>query len=169
MSISYRNAGLDDAEAIDRIFRESFIDTFAHLYRPEDLEAFLIKFSLDAWRAELGDGRFTFRLAEADNQPIGFVKLGPPELPIQANGPWLELRQLYVLNEWRGAGAARELMDWALAEAKASGVEDLYLTVYTDNHRARRFYEKYGFVEVGPYAFMVGEQADEDIIMKVRL
>ena len=169
VNVTYRTAGVDDAQAIDRVFRDSFLDTFAHLYRPEDLEAFLGKFTLDAWKSELGDERFKFRLAEADGQPIGFVKLGPPELPVDADGPWIELRQLYVLNEWRGAGAARELMDWALAEAKASGVKDLYLTVYTDNHRARRFYEKHGFVEVGPYAFMVGEQADEDIILKVRL
>jgi ribosomal protein S18 acetylase RimI-like enzyme len=60
-------------------------------------------------------------------------------------------------------------MDWALAEAKARGGEELYLTVYTENWRARGFYEKYGFVEVGPYAFMVGEQADEDLIMRVDL
>ena len=169
MNVTYRRAGLDDAAAIDHIFRSSFVDTFAHLYRPEDLEAFLAKFTIEAWTAELGDERFTFRLAEADGQPIGFVKLGPPELPVDADGDWVELRQLYVLNEWRGAGAARELMDWALAEGKARGVEDMYLTVYTENHRARRFYDRYGFVEVGPYAFMVGEQADEDIIMRKRL
>jgi diamine N-acetyltransferase len=45
----------------------------------------------------------------------------------------------------------------------------MYLTVYTDNHRARRLYGRYGFEEVGPYSFMVGEQADEDIIMKLAL
>lgn len=169
MTISYRKAEPGDAAAIDRVFRTSFCDTFAHLYRPEDLEAFLSKFTLDAWAAELEDGRYVFQLAEADGQLIGFVKLGPPELPVKANGPAIELRQLYVLREWRGVGAARALMDWALAEAKARGGQELYLTVYTENWRARSFYEKYGFVEVGPYKFMVGSQADEDIIMRVGL
>lgn len=169
MNITYRRAGVGDASAIDRTFRSSFVDTFAHLYRPEDLEAFLGKFTLDAWQSELGDERFLFRLAEADGEPIGFVKLGPQELPVHADGSWIELRQLYVLNEWRGAGAARGLMDWALAEGKARGAAEMYLTVYTENWRARRFYERFGFVEVGPYAFMVGEQADEDIIMRVGL
>ena len=169
MTISYRGGDPVDAAAIDRLFRTSFCDTFAHLYRPEDLEAFLSKFTLDAWAGELSDERYAFQVAEAGGQVIGFVKLGPPELPVEGKRPWIELRQLYIANEWRGAGAARELMDWALAEAKARGGVELYLTVYTENWRARRFYEKYGFVEVGPYAFMVGEQADEDLIMRVDL
>jgi RimJ/RimL family protein N-acetyltransferase len=33
------------------------------------------------------------------------------------------------------------------------------------NERARRFYDRYGFEAVGRYDFMVGNQADEDIIM----
>lgn len=169
MNVTYRRAGLDDARAIDHVFRTTFIDTFAHLYRPEDLEAFLAKFSLDAWTSELADDRFEFRLAEAEGEPIGFAKIGPPELPVDSAEPWVELRQLYVMNEWRGAGAARDLMDWVIAEARTRGAAKLFLTVYTDNHRARRFYEKYGFVEVGPYAFMVGDQADEDIIMRKSL
>lgn len=169
MNVTYRSPGVADASAIDNVYRASFMDTFAHLYRPEDLEAFLAKFTIDAWKAELADERYVFQLAEVDDLPIGFAKLGPPELPVDSSEPWIELRQLYVINEWRGAGAARALMDWALAEAKARGARDMVLTVYTDNHRARRFYDRYGFVEVGPYAFMVGEQADEDIIMRKSL
>lgn len=169
MTISYRRAGPEDAATIALLFRTSFCDTFAHLYRPENLAAFLSKFTLDVWTAELRDERYAFQVAEADGQVIGFAKLGPPELPVEGKRPWIELRQLYISNEWRGAGAARDLMNWALAEAKARGGEELYLTVYTENRRARRFYEKYGFVEVGPYAFMVGEQADEDLIMRVDL
>ena len=169
MTISYRDAGPDDAATIDRIFRTSFCDTFAHLYRPQDLQAFLSEFTLEGWRSELDDARFAFRLAEAGQEPIGYAKLGPPELPVQPNGPAIELRQLYLLHQWRGAGAARSLMDWVLEEAKARGGTELYLTVFTENWRARRFYERYGFVEVGPYRFMVGEHVDEDIIMRLAL
>ena len=82
MTITYRQATIEDAPAIDRVFRESFCDTFAHLYRPQDLEAFLSVFTLDAWRFELGDERFAFRVAEAEGQVVGYVKLGPPALPV---------------------------------------------------------------------------------------
>jgi RimJ/RimL family protein N-acetyltransferase len=56
-----------------------------------------------------------------------------------------------------------------LDEARRRGALDLYLTVYVDNHRARRFYEGYGFEFVGPYTFMVGNHADEDHIMRLAL
>ena len=80
-----------------------------------------------------------------------------------------ELRQLYVLQPWHGTEVARTLMEWVLAEARARGAEQIFLSVFIDNHRARRFYERYGFEAVGTYAFMVGTHADEDIIMRAVL
>jgi len=60
-------------------------------------------------------------------------------------------------------------MDWSNEEARRQGADDLYLSVFVDNHRARRFYERYGFEFVGLYAFMVGTHADEDHVMRLRL
>lgn len=169
MSVSYRDARRDDLRAIDRVFRTSFCDTFAHLYRSADLDAFLARFTGEAWQSEFDDPRYAFRLAEAAGEAVGFVKLGPPALPVEANGRALELRQFYILKDHHGSGIATQLMDWALEEARRRGVEQLYLTVFTENHRARRFYERYGFEAVGRYDFMVGSHADEDIIMKKSL
>ena len=169
MTISYRDGVRADIAAIDRVFRMSFCDTFAHLYRPQDLDAFLAKFTPDAWRQEIESPEYAFRIAEAEGEVVGYAKVGPSALPVEAAGPATELRQIYVLKQWHGSGIARALMDWAIAEARRREVAELYLTVYTDNHRARRVYERYGFEEVGPYAFMVGEQADEDIIMRLKL
>jgi ribosomal protein S18 acetylase RimI-like enzyme len=60
-------------------------------------------------------------------------------------------------------------MDWTVAEAERRGAKELYLTVYVENHRARRFYDRYGFEAVGRYDFMVGTHADEDVIMRKAL
>ena len=166
--MNFRDAGPADAAAIDRIFRTSFCDTFAHIYREEDLHAFLADFTLEAWEAELADTTFAFRIAEA-GEPAGFVKLAPLKLPVETDAPAIELRQLYVLKEHHGAGIAAQLMDWAFGEARRRGAEELYLTVYVENHRARRFYQRYNFVPVGRYDFMVGSHVDEDIILRKSL
>jgi GNAT superfamily N-acetyltransferase len=68
-----------------------------------------------------------------------------------------------------GGGVARALMDWVLAEARGRGAEELYLSVFTENHRAKSFYARYGFEAIGPYVFMVGNQADEDVLMRAKL
>jgi GNAT superfamily N-acetyltransferase len=167
--IAYRDATLHDAAAIDALFRRSFTDTFAHLYAPADLAAFFAAFTAEAWRRELADPDFAFRLAEEDGMLAGYAKMAPLSLPVEPAGPAVELRQFYLLKRWQGFGIAPVLMDWVLAEARRRGAVELYLSVFTDNHRARSFYARYGFEAVGPYAFMVGSQADEDIIMRLTL
>jgi ribosomal protein S18 acetylase RimI-like enzyme len=167
--IAYRPAMPDDAALIADVFERSFVETFGHLYRPEDLAAFLATLSPEGFRSELVDPRYRFLLAFDGGEAAGFCKLGPLSLPVDPPGPAIELRQLYLLNAWHGRGIAQALMDWALKEARAQGAETLYLTVYTENHRARAFYRRYGFTFVAPYAFMVGEQADEDEIWKLEL
>jgi ribosomal protein S18 acetylase RimI-like enzyme len=169
MSITYRGATPADAATLDRIFDTVFCDTFGHLYKPEDLAAFRSSFSLADWEAQLRDPAYAYRIAEADGEPAGYAKLGPMKLPLETDRPALLLDQLYVLKEHHGVGIARELMDWTLAEAKRRGAEELYLTVFIDNHRARRFYDRYGFEAVGRYDFMVGNHADEDLIMRKAL
>jgi GNAT superfamily N-acetyltransferase len=166
MTATYRDATPDDAAALDDIFDTVFCDTFAHLYREEDLSAFLSSFGVAEWEEQLGDPRFACRIAELDGVPVGYVKLGPLKLRVEENSPALLLDQLYVVKEHHGAGIARTLMDWALEETARRGATRLYLTVFIDNHRARRFYDRYGFEAVGRYDFMVGSQADEDIIMR---
>jgi len=167
--IAYRDATIADAPAIDALFQRSFIDTFGHLYDPRDLAAFLARFTQAAWRGELADPDYAFRLAEAEGTPAGFAKISSVTLPVEPAAPAVELRQLYVLGPWQGAGIAPELIGWALAEGRRRGAEELYLSVFVDNHRARRFYARYGFEAVGRYDFMVGSQADEDIIMRLKL
>ena len=166
MTTAFRDGSLTDAAAIDGMFRSSFCDTFAYLYRAEDLAAFLAQFTADAWQSELSDPAFAFRLAEVANEPAGFVKLGPLKVPVEPAGPAIELKQFYILKDHQGGGLAPPLMDWALDEARRRGAGELYLTVFTENHRARRFYDRYGFEAVGAYNFMVGSHADEDIIMR---
>lgn len=169
IDISYRTAIAADAAALAELGRRSFTETFGHLYHPDDLAAFLVNHSEERWREELANPAFAIRMAETEDRMVAYAKLGPPSLPFEPRGPGIELRQLYVLKPWQGTGVAAALMEWVLAEARARGADELYLSVFTDNHRARRFYERYGFRFVQTYAFMVGNHADEDHILRLDL
>ena len=167
--IGYRDATAADAEAVARLFEQSFVATFGHLYAADDLALFLATKTAADFSGDLTDPAFAVRLAEADATPVGFIKLGPPDLPVDTPPASIELRQLYILEPWQGAGVAAMLTEWAFDEARRRGMRHLQLSVYVDNHRARRFYEKRGFVGVGHYRFMVGNHVDDDRVMRVAL
>ena len=167
--LEFRTAGPDDAGTLAALGRATFTETFGHLYTAENLAAFLATHSDENWRIELSDPAFAVRLGEDGGRAAAYAKLGPPSLPFEVKGPTAELRQFYILKPWQGTGAAAVLMDWVLGEARRRGADELYLSVFIDNPRARRFYERYGFEAVGRYDFMVGTHADEDIIMRLKL
>ncbi len=169
MTIVFRDAVGEDAPLLSRLGRDTFVETFGHLYRREDLDAFLAGHSVEAWRQILADPAFHVRLVEDDGLPAGFARVGPVSLPVETSRPAMEIRQFYLARPWQGAGLAPRLMDWALGIARAKGAGHVYLSVFSENHRARRFYERYGFRFVKPYAFMVGDQADEDHILVLEL
>ncbi|MBA3669000.1 MAG: GNAT family N-acetyltransferase [Sphingomonas sp.] len=164
-----RDAGAADLPVIDHLFRTSFGGTFGHLYNAEDLAFFLAGFTPEAWQSVHDDPRFALRLAELDGRPVGYAKIGPMALPADHGPDAVQLYQLYLLDDAKGRGIAGELMEWVFTEARARGADALFLSVFVENQRARRFYQRHGFVDVGPYHFLVGDQADEDVVMKVAL
>jgi ribosomal protein S18 acetylase RimI-like enzyme len=167
--IRYRDAAPADAEALAELGRATFMETFGHLYRPEDADAFLARHAAPAWAEQLASPDYAVRIAEADGKPVAFAKLGPNELPFESGRNAIELHQLYVLERWQGLRIGRVLMGWILAEAARRGAEEILLSVWTQNHRAQAFYQGYGFAFAAPYAFMVGEQADADEIYRLTL
>ena len=166
MTAVYRDAVPADGPALRELFAESFVETFGHLYRPSDLKEFLDGNSLAKWDGNLTDPDVAIHVAEMDGTLAGFVELAPKKLPYETDAPALELRRLYLRSSAHGRGIADRLMQWALGEAARRGAQELILSVYVDNQRARRFYQRYGFEAVGRYDFMVGSHADEDLILR---
>jgi ribosomal protein S18 acetylase RimI-like enzyme len=168
--IVYRTAQAEDAAPLAAMARASFTETFGHLYPPEDLATFLdATFGPGGLPAQIGDPRYTIRIALDGDRVAGFAKIGPNAFTDHAPAEAIELYQLYVLQPWQGAGVAATLMEWAIGEARARGAPQLMLSVYVDNLRAQRFYTRYGLREVGRYAFPVGNTIDDDRIWRLDL
>lgn len=169
--ITYRDAMPADGAELAAMAKRSFTDTFGTLYRPEDLAAFLDQtFGEKGLPAQLTDPAYTVRVAvDESGEIVGFAKIGPVAFPGEWPATAIELHQLYVRGDQHGAGVGPALMDWAIDVARADGRMEVILSVYVDNARAIRFYERYGFVEIGRYVFMVGEQPDDDRIMRLVL
>jgi len=167
--IAYRDAGPADLAAVDALFRRSFEATFGHLYAPADLAAFFAGFTPAAWASEFAHPDVAIRLAEEDGTLVGYAKIGDQKLPVEPIGPAVELRHLYLDACAHGAGIADALLDWTIATSRARGAGELFLSVFIDNHRAKRFYARHGFTWIGRYDFPVGDHVDQDDLMRLVL
>lgn len=168
-----RPATLEDVPALAALGRASFSDAFGHLYRSEDLAAFLAEVHDEAAVAEEVAGhecRHMLAVRE-DGALIGYCKLRHPSklaAHSTARDP-LELGQLYCAASATGQGVGAALMAWALDEAAAGGHDAMLLSVYCENFGAQRFYARYGFAKIADIHFRVGEQLDDEFLYEKRL
>ena len=62
-----------------------------------------------------------------------------------------EVVTIYLLPEYMGRGIGTKLMDACVQELQLLGFTTIILWVLEDNHRARYFYEKYGYICTDDY------------------
>lgn len=168
--IVYRAARVEDAEALAAFAARSFCETFAHLYPPADLAAYLAKsYSVEIIRDELADPDVRYALALKDGAIVGYSMWGPVDLKAQTSDNAFELYRLYVDGSVKGAGVAHRLMNDVVEQARAAGGNEIWLSVWENNERAQRFYRAYGFEHRGEHKFMVGSVADRDLIWRAEL
>ena len=57
-----------------------------------------------------------------------------------------EIHAIYLLADYWGKGYGKQMMDFAISQLSQEGYQEVIVWVLEYNNRARRFYEKYGFV-----------------------
>lgn len=167
-----RPAMPEDASALATLGRESFCAAFEHLYRSEDLAAFLEQaYAQNAVAAEIADDVHIHRLADDGERLLGYVKLRAPSGYAgysDAANP-IALGQLYTQPDCTGQGIGAALMDWAMAEARERGHDAVQLSVWSENFGAQRFYQRYGFAKIADIDFWVGNHRDDEFLYELRL
>lgn len=165
-----RRATPADAAKLAIIGPASFLESFADDHPGDDIVShFETYHSRDYYdRALIDPAKQLWIVEEKLGAPIGYAMMGEATLP-GTNRDDAELIRIYVLSRWHGQGLGKALFDVVLARAVESGAKRLVLSVYTKNLKARRFYERNGFVAIGPTTFIVGKTLFEDIVMARRL
>lgn len=165
-----RRAAPGDAQTLSSLGVDTFVATFGHLYAKEDLAAFLKKsHAVGVYGALLADPAYALWLAQsADGEAVAYAVAGPCDLPVPDKPPRAgELSRLYLREAAKGTGLGRDMLELALAWLSAN-YERIFLSVYAENFRAQRLYQKRGFVKIHDYFYMVGTHADPEWIMELR-
>ena len=83
-----------------------------------------------------------------DDEIVGFLTISIAR-DNDLNDSFYELVGLYLNPEYVANGYGKQAMDWIKKEIKSRGYDNISRWVLEENNRARRFYEKSGFVSDG--------------------
>jgi [ribosomal protein S5]-alanine N-acetyltransferase len=143
--VSIRDATAADAEAIARVARASWAQTYQDIFEPAFIDDFLDRNYDPARLAESASQATTrgqvFLVAERDGVVVGYLQFGTGE-----RGP--ELWRIYGDPAHYGTGVGSALL--AELHRRIEATVDAYvLDVHSRNERGRAFYDRHGFVVVG--------------------
>ena len=170
--VMIRPATREDLPVLQALSVDTFCETFGHLYDPDDLRAYLGEaYSEAAFTALLDDPAHRFLLGEEEidgaTTVVGYVLAGPCDLEHEQVRPGDgEVKRLYLRRTHQGGGRGSALMTAAMQWLLAQGPRVLWLGVWENNFGAQRFYQRFGFEEVGDHVFLIGGHEDRDLVYR---
>jgi len=164
--IIIRRATIADAVKLSAISIQTFYDTFISTCTEEDMNTFLKEyFNIKQVQLELNNENDFYYLAELNGKVVGYCRWMEDytNFPVMKQWKSLELKRIYVLEEFHGKGVAQQLMNFVIQSAKKNQYQVVWLGVWEHNYRAQKFYEKYSFVHSGhTHDFPIGSTAQTD-------
>ena len=114
MEITIRRLKLADTAALSEISKKTFYDTFTGTCTPADMNIFLENYFNEQQAArELSNINDLYFFAEIDNQPVGYLRFMEDYSNFSLMKKWkaMELKRIYVLQEFHGKGVAQNDME----------------------------------------------------------
>ncbi|MBS0192659.1 MAG: GNAT family N-acetyltransferase [Proteobacteria bacterium] len=138
------------------------------MYPAEDLDDFLrTNYAVAECERLLADPHYAAWLVECGGQAVGHALAGPCGLPhpdVQSGDG--ELKRLYLLASAQNGGCGARLFRDVLAWLEAGGPRRIWISVWSGNLGAQRFYARFGFAKVAEYEFPVGRQRDHEFMFR---
>ncbi|MDP3742469.1 MAG: GNAT family N-acetyltransferase [Candidatus Micrarchaeota archaeon] len=114
-------------------------------------------FSFDEIKRRTSTRNVKYLVAKLDSNTVGFTDFEIiPETP--ENASLCKLMGLAVLEEHRGKGIAKKLLEKVVEEAKKAGCAKVFLLVADDNAVAIKLYSSLGFISKGKTEKKLGEK-----------
>lgn len=169
--IKTRICTVADAALIADMSRQTFYETFASDNTAENMDKFMTEqFGRKALMKEVGAEGNIFFLAYDGDEPVGYAKMREGEvLPELGNKRSIEIVRIYAIKEAIGKGVGTVLMQQCIDAATERNKEVIWLGVWEENQRAIGFYKRWGFEKFGEHVFLLGDDPQNDWLMKKEL
>lgn len=139
--ILIREAMKSDLQTIEKLMAE-LIEVI------EDTEGIDIKLVGENCRDLLSDANSYFLVAEIEGEVAGFINFTTRKT-ILHSGPSGLIDELIITKKYRGKGIGKRLVLAAIERCKQLGCCEVEVSTEKVNTKAREFYKKCGFEEIG--------------------
>jgi ribosomal protein S18 acetylase RimI-like enzyme len=169
--LKIRKATYKDTELLQNIGRQTFFEKFTENNSEENMLKYASEaYSFEKIASEVNNPNSQFYLATLNNQTVGYLKINFGEAQTELQDPQaLELERIYVLNEFQGQKIGQLLFEKTLEIAKQANLNYVWLGVWEENTGAIKFYEKNGLKAFSKHIFILGDDPQTDIMMKIEL
>jgi len=170
-NITIKKVTTSEIIKLQEIGKKTFLETFSSDNSQENMDKYLKeKFSSEKLYEELNNKKSEFYFAVLQNKVIGYLKInfGDSQTELQSK-KMLEIERIYVLKAFHGKKTGQILYQKVLDIAKEKKAKYLWLGVLEKNYRAINFYKKKGFIPFDKHIFILGNDKQTDIMMKVKV
>ena len=164
--ISIEKATANDSQLVSDLSIVTFIETYRGTCTDKELEAYMeAYFNERQIEDELSGNADQYFIAYADGFPAGYIRIieDYSDYPDIIKYKALELKRIYVLQDYQSQKVGAALMRFALQLAIKKDFEAIWLSVWEENVRGINFYSKFGFKDTGcRHTFYIGSTAQTD-------
>lgn len=166
-----KKCSLDDILELQKIYRQTFFETFSEQNSEENMRIFLDKaYSEEKLKSEIEDKESETFLAVENQKIFGVLKINTGNAETESGlENSLEIQRIYILKESKGLGIGTVFMNLAEKKARELGVSFIWLGVWEKNFPAQKFYTDKGFRRFSEHAFVLGDDIQTDFLMKKEL
>jgi len=160
-----------EINALQKISKETFVEAFSNQNTEENMQKYLEEnLSIQQLTNELLNSESSFYFARMDEIIIGYLKVnfGKAQTDFKEDDS-IEIERVYVMEEFHGKDVGKKLLDKAIEISREKNAKSVWLGVWEKNYKAIRFYQKNGFLEFGKHPFILGDDIQTDILMKLQL
>ncbi len=171
MTISVKEASINDAEVISKLSTETFFETYSWYNTKQNMLEYTQKyFSIEQTKKDFAETNTRFFMAYAEKELMGYAKLRIFEHIEELKGKrHIEVERIYVQKKHQDKKVGYAIIKKCIEFAKTKNYEIIWLGVWEQNLKALAFYIRVGFEKFGLHTFHLGNDAQSDYLMKLDL
>lgn len=162
-------AKIQDAKNIASLAIQVWLDTYAVTGIRETFSEFIWnELSPEAFKKKLNNPDIDIYKVVENEHLIAMAEISYNSACPANSSLKCEIDKLYVQQNYHGKNVGANLLNFINSICKKKSIKTIWLTVYENNHRAIKFYQKHNFVEIGDTYFELGEERHRNIILTKR-